>query len=117
MTKSRGDLAEEQASHWLQSRGLKLMESNFHCRFGEIDLIMNEGSTLVFVEVRYRKQSRFGSAAESVNYRKQQKLLTTANIYLQKKGYHDRPCRFDVLAISGSDQQQFNWIKDAFQAQ
>lgn len=116
-----GRLAEQLALHYLQSRGLKLVTRNFHCRFGEIDLILTERDILVFTEVRYRKQQTFGSGAESVDARKQQKLQASAAYFLQRHPAFSRhPCRFDVVALHGTtlDEQHidFNWITDAFQA-
>jgi len=112
-----GAKAEERARIYLEQQGLRLIERNYRCRQGEIDLIMQDGGTLAFVEVRYRKSVGFGSPAESVTPSKQRRIITTANHYLQSK--HERkmpPCRFDMLAIVGKEQQNINWIKDAFQA-
>jgi putative endonuclease len=111
----QGKAAEAKALSYLQSRGLRLLQRNYRARGGEIDLIMQQEGTLVFVEVRYRKSSRFGSAAESVSAAKQHKLLNTASRFLQQQGL-DAPCRFDVVGISGSNQTEIEWIRDAFQA-
>ncbi len=116
MTEARdiGQAAEARACAWLQQQGLSLLESNYHCRAGELDLIMLEGRTLVFVEVRSRRNAVFGSAAESVTASKQRKLLTAARHYLQ---YHEQHAgkaqRFDVIAITNGDME---WIKNAFGA-
>lgn len=114
----KGAEIEQQACHWLTQQGLKLIERNYRCRQGEIDIIMRDQQQLVFVEVRYRKQNRFGSAAESVNWRKQQKLLKTAAHYLaHRRKYSKLYCRFDVLAVQPSDDQvslRWDWIQDAF---
>ncbi|MES9843456.1 MAG: YraN family protein [Candidatus Sedimenticola sp. PURPLELP] len=111
-----GPAAEHQARRYLEARGLTTRETNYRGRRGEIDLIMNEGDTLVFVEVRYRSNITFGSPAESVNLSKQQKLITTASQYLQQQFRSNPPaCRFDVLAISGKEQENVDWIRDAFQ--
>jgi len=112
-----GANAEEAARIYLEQQGLRLVERNYRCRQGEIDLIMQDGSTLAFVEVRYRKSSGFGSPAESVTAPKQRRIIATAAHYLQsKKERNMPPCRFDVLAIEGKEQQNIDWIKDAFQA-
>jgi putative endonuclease len=101
------------ACEYLQRQGLKLIDRNYHCRMGEIDLIMDHDNTLVFVEVRYRKNNLFGGALESVTYKKQQKLQKTALHFLQH--YQDRNARFDVIAITGEHKQQsFEWIQNAF---
>lgn len=111
----QGRLAEDQALGYLQQAGLKLIDRNFHSRYGEIDLIMEDGRTLVFVEVRYRASNRYGSAAESVNLRKQSRLVLTAASFLKEKRL-DRPTRFDVAALSpGPDGMSVTWIKGAFQ--
>ena len=111
---NKGKQAESIACEYLIQQGLTFIEKNYYCRQGEIDLIMNDSNTLVFVEVRYRKNSLYGDAKESVTYKKQQKLHTTALHYMQKHG-HDRQARFDVIAITGNEQQHiFEWIQNAF---
>jgi len=111
-----GQAAEAEASRYLLAAGLKPVARNFHSRHGEIDLIMRERETLVFIEVRYRRQSRFGSAAESVTPRKQQRIITTAEYFLLRNPrWLSHPCRFDVLAISGPSRENIDWIRDAFQ--
>ncbi|UHD18906.1 YraN family protein [Thiocapsa bogorovii] len=96
---------------YLKRRHLQPIARNHRCRFGEIDLVMRDGETLVFVEVRYRRSDRFGSPAETVDRRKQQRLTAAASHYLQA---HPTvlPCRFDVVAVSGGD--RIEWIKNAF---
>ncbi|PHS25579.1 MAG: YraN family protein [Methylophaga sp.] len=113
-----GEQAEELANQYLQKHKLTLISQNYQCRRGEIDLIMQDQHTLVFVEVRYRKNARFGSALESVDHKKQAKIITTAEHYLlqSKQDYFDY--RFDVIAImpmQNSEQPEITWIKDAFQ--
>ena len=96
--------------------GLQLVERNYRSRYGEIDLIMRDGRTLVFVEVRYRSRSRFGGAEESVDRRKQTRLVLTAASYLREH-HLNCPTRFDVAALKpGSGGPELNWIKGAFQA-
>jgi putative endonuclease len=116
--KDTGDQAETAACNYLQQQGLSLVERNYLCKRGEIDLIMRDKQHTVFVEVRYRRNNRFGSSAESVDWRKQAKLLATAEHYLQQ---HPRAaqgaCRFDVVALSTDNgQQTIDWIPDAFRA-
>jgi len=106
-----GKKAEDVACSFLQHNGLSLIQRNYHCRYGEIDLIMQDLDTLVFVEVRYRSSIKFGSAAESVDSKKQRKIVFTANHYLQKNPT-DQPSRFDVIALS--PQQEPEWITNAF---
>ena len=117
-----GAAAEAQALKYLKKKGLTYVEKNFRIKQGELDLIMMDSGTLVFVEVRYRKSTKYGTPEETVNNRKQQKLLIAANTYLQAKGIADRyPCRFDVVAITQQDDPKdrtlkVNWHKDAFSA-
>ncbi len=112
-----GAIAEDMAVAYLEENNLILLTRNYHCRRGEIDLIMQDGNFLVFIEVRYRKNNHYGSAAESVTRQKQQRLLTTAEYFLQnEKQNADNACRFDVITLSGQQNPQIEWIKDAFQA-
>ena len=110
--------AEELACQFLQQQGLKILSRNFRSPRGELDVILEDGQTLVFVEIRYRKQTRFGSGAESVTHAKQTKLITTALYYLQQHPkYSNRPSRFDVVSITRqTGQTEIDWIKDAFQS-
>ena len=112
----RGLVWEQAAETWLIDKGLALIARNFHCRMGEIDLIMREGPQVVFVEVKYRKQHQFGGALASVTRQKQLKISRAAGIFLTRKPlFASRPCRFDVVAISGTTQDmQVNWVRNAF---
>jgi len=109
---SKGVKYEQQALSFLKQQGLLLVCQNFYCRFGEIDLIMVDQDTLVFIEVRYRKNQDFGGATASVTPRKQMKLIKTAKHYLSQLD-NEPYCRFDVVAISATTEPQ--WIQDAFQ--
>ena len=106
-----GQTAESRAEAFLLSQGLKRVARNWRCRFGEIDLVMQDGATLVFVEVRLRSRNDFGGAAASVTPAKQKKLLAAARQYLATLKTLP-PCRFDVVALSGNDAPE--WIKNAF---
>jgi len=106
-----GQSAEKRAEIFLESNGLMLVARNWRCRFGEIDLIMQDGATRVFVEVRLRSRSDFGGAAASVTPTKQRKLLAAARQYLTTLKTLP-PCRFDVVALSGDTRP--DWIKNAF---
>ncbi len=106
-----GQTAESRAEAFLKSRGLKPVARNWRCRFGEIDLIMQDGATLVFIEVRLRSRSDFGGAAASVTPAKQKKLLAAARQYLTALNTLP-PCRFDVIAFSGDAPP--DWIRNAF---
>jgi len=106
-----GALAEEQALRFLLEHGLTLKERNYHCRFGEIDLILMQAKTVVFVEVRMRRNRAFGGAAESITPRKRARLVAAARHYLA--GRQPAPaCRFDAVLIEGGAAPV--WIQDAF---
>ena len=107
-----GTAAEQRALDYLLAQGLKLVVRNWHCRFGEIDLILKDHKTLIFVEVRSRSQARFGGAASSIHIGKQQKLIRTAQMYLQTISPLP-PCRFDAICIDGD---KLTWLKDCIQA-
>ncbi|MGB5339678.1 MAG: YraN family protein [Gammaproteobacteria bacterium] len=119
-TTRRGKDAETRAWHYLQARGLQLLQRNYRCRRGEIDLVLQDKDSLVFVEVRYRRRPDFGTAAESVDRRKQAKIIACARHYLQTFPATARlPCRFDVVSISGDAEAGrqapgIEWIQNAF---
>ena len=108
-----GGAKEALAADYLAAQGLRLIARNHRCRFGEIDLVMRDGDSLVFVEVRYRGSSRFGSPAETVDSHKQRRLIAAAGHYLHANP-SVLPCRFDVVAISGQD--RIEWLQNAFNA-
>lgn len=114
----RGQEAEAAACRFLVDHGLELITRNYRCRHGEIDLIMRDGRAVVFVEVRYRGNRRFADGAETIDRRKQSKLVATALHYLQSHpGAAARQARFDVVAIApDSGENQFHWIPNAFGA-
>jgi putative endonuclease len=107
---------EGYALNLLRKAGLRLVLKNFQCRMGEIDLIMWDGDTLVFVEVRYRQDKSHGSAIETITQQKQRKILRTARLYLQQQALYDKvPCRIDVVGLTGNPgKPDFDWIKNAF---
>ena len=113
---AQGHSAEQAACEHLLGRGLTLIERNYRTPHGEIDLIMRDAGTLVFVEVRFRRSRDFGGPAESVDRRKQAKLRASALQYLQQhRGAAKQPCRFDVVALSGAPgQEQIKWLTNAF---
>lgn len=113
---TRGRDAEERACRHLEQQGMVLAERNYRSPFGEIDLIMQDRATLVFVEVRYRARGNFGSAAETVDSRKQGRLRATAEHYLQNTPRASKKaCRFDIVAITGdSDDADFRWLSNVF---
>lgn len=122
-TRQRGEHWERVAETLLRRHGLRMLARNYHCRGGEIDLVMQDGAVLVFVEVRYRRSDRFGSGADSVTATKQQRIVRAARHFLARHGGYDRlPCRFDVVSIGGDAELStdrdatLNWIRAAFDA-
>ena len=115
---TRGAWAEDMALAFALKQGLIEVARNFHCRYGEIDLILNDGDTLVFAEVRYRAAGALVSPIQSITAAKQRRLLASAEYYLQRRGENDQcQCRFDVLAVSGHDPSPtVHWLRNAFQA-
>lgn len=111
--KADGERAEDAALAYLQNHGLKLRARNYRSRFGEIDLVLDDRGTLVFVEVRKRSNPRFGSAAESITATKRGRLVATARQYLGSLR-REVPCRFDAVLIDGAGSVE--WIRDAFGA-
>lgn len=112
---SSGKKGEDLACEYLQKQGLSLVERNFRLRLGEVDLIMRDGDTLVFVEVKYRSSQVFGGALAAVTPKKQQKIRLVAEVYLQR--FDEMPSvRFDVVGINplGSG-YRFKWVKGAFE--
>lgn len=117
-SRASGRWAERVARDYLTTRGLRTLSTNYRFRGGEIDLIMRDGDTIVFVEVRYRRTTRFGSGAETITQAKRLRVIATARHYLQHTaGASDSPCRFDVIAISDDAlEHDVEWIPDAFDA-
>ena len=107
-----GEKAEEAAAEFLRQQGLTVIERNFQCRFGEIDIIAMDGETIVFVEVRKRASNAFGGAAASITPSKQRKLVQSAQVYLQSRR-SNVSCRFDALLIEGRE-EHMEWIRNAF---
>ena len=111
-TSAAGQRWERHAQRYLERRGLTLLEVNFRCPGGEIDLIMREGGTVVFVEVRQRASASHGGAAASVTIHKQRRLLRAAQAWLQRYPAPP-PCRIDVVAIDGARGETVTWLRDA----
>ena len=112
----QGLAAEHRACHYLQQQGLTLLQRNYRWRHGEIDLIMRDADTLVFIEVRYRRHQYFGGAIGSITPSKQQRLRATANRYLQQQMQTlDCPARFDVVVLQNDHgSTEIDWLQDVF---
>jgi putative endonuclease len=113
VSRALGAEAEARAAQLLQRKGYRVADRNWTCKGGEIDLVCLDGDTLVFVEVRARKDASHGSPLETILDTKRRRLIRAAQIYLHVKGAWDKPCRFDVVGISGDTVEH---ITDAFRA-
>lgn len=109
-----GARAEELCAELLRAAGLRVLARNWRCRHGEIDLVAEEGGTLVFAEVRYRRNLHYGGAAESITAAKQARLVAAARLYLMRRP--DADCRFDVLLLGSLESGAIQWIRNAFVA-
>jgi len=107
-----GTQAEEICAQLLRKAGLRVLARNWRCRLGEIDLVAEEGGTLVFAEVRLRRGERFGGAGESITAAKRARLIAAARLYLA--GGRERACRFDVLLLDALEPPRVRWIRNAF---
>jgi len=116
--RARGNVAEDAARTELKRAGLREIAANANYRGGELDLVMDDAGTLVFVEVRYRRSRAFGGGAASVDIRKRRKLVLAAQLFLAShRQYAQAPCRFDVVEADGDPAApRLHWIKDAFRA-
>lgn len=113
----KGRASEEVAARYLEGQGLKILDRNFRCQLGEIDLVARDGGTIVFVEVKSRYGTGYGLPQESVNRTKQKRLTMLAQWYLKTQKLDTRKARFDVLGIIWNDQDpQVTWITNAFEA-
>lgn len=114
----RGRWAEQTALEYLLTKKLKLLDKNFRSVFGEIDLIMQDKSIILFIEVRYRSSNHFHTAVESINRKKCERIIATSQQYLsENRSASQLDCRFDVLVLSGPQETPtIEWIKNAFQA-
>ncbi len=116
---SAGAAAEAAAAAWLKLQGLAIVEKNYRCKGGEIDLIMQDGSDLVFVEVRLRQRSDYGSAVESVTPAKQRRIVCAARHFLATQTrWQNSACRFDVIATDDLHGKiAWQWLRSAFNAE
>lgn len=112
-TRKIGAAHEKEAAAFLKQKGYEIIQMNYRCRMGEIDLIAKDGEYLVFVEVKYRKDEQSGNPFEAVHYKKQRMISKVAAYYLMRHGFStEQPCRFDVVGIVGSE---VTLIKNAFE--
>ena len=111
-----GKRGEALAWNFLRKQGYAILEKNYRTRFGEVDVVARKQGVLVFLEVKTRRDSRFGSPLEAVDWRKRQKLSRVAEAFLQEKGLENSPARFDILSVmwDGRGEPQFSLLEDAF---
>ena len=111
-----GERGEALAWGFLKREGYDILEKNFRTRFGEIDIIAEKAGTLVFLEVKTRRNTRFGLPEEAVDWKKRQKLGRMAEAFLQNKRLENRPARFDILSVvwDGTGEPRFSLLEDAF---
>ena len=109
--RTMGAEGEEKAVNYLKQQGCEILITNYTCKIGEIDIIIKHADTVVFVEVKSRKDDQRGRPYEAVNYPKQKKIIKCAMLYAQQKHLYDRPMRFDVIEILG---EEIFWFKNAF---
>ncbi|MBL4762884.1 MAG: YraN family protein [Gammaproteobacteria bacterium] len=116
LRQQKGYQAEQAARKYLEKQNFVFLQANFHSRHGEIDLIMQDADAIVFVEVRYRANEQWGSALESIDSRKQERIKKTALHYLHKNNAHESAVRFDVIAMQADNDKplEINWVKNAF---
>jgi len=113
---SKGRKGESAAAEYLASSGIKILDRNFRCPLGEIDLVAKDGKTIVFVEVRARQLDGLCSPEESISIYKRRRLTRTALWYLKQRGLLDSCARFDVIAIRwNGEEPEINWIVNAFE--
>lgn len=114
----QGQEAELAAADYLESGGMRIVERNFNCRAGEIDLIGHDGDSLAFIEVRARREAALVDGAASVDERKRRKLIRAARFYLHRYGLDNCVCRFDMIAVTITETRgyEFEWITNAFDA-
>ncbi len=114
----QGILAEEKAFSFLKEKGLKLLDRNYRTHLGEIDIIMQDKETIVFVEVRARTKNNTMDVLETIDHRKRSHIIQTSQHYLQKyKTTNKSICRFDVVLLTGPPESaKIEWIKNAFEA-
>jgi putative endonuclease len=114
--RSIGSETERFVCQWLEHRGYQIVAQNFRCRMGEIDIVARQGGYLVFIEVKYRSTPGSGTGEEAVNLRKQQTISRVALFYLRRAGYRQEvPVRFDVVAVSGTDELDVHLYQNAFE--
>ncbi|RKM57092.1 YraN family protein [Butyrivibrio sp. X503] len=112
-----GTALEDIAADYVNENGAKVVERNFRCKSGEIDIIARDGKYLCFIEVKYRKSVKYGSPETAVDYLKRKKISKASGFYMYYKHLDENtPVRYDVIAISGDDKEyKIKWIKDAFE--
>lgn len=114
-----GERGEALAWNFLRKRGYSILERNYRTRFGEMDVVARKDGVLIFLEVKTRRDHRFGLPSEAVDWKKRRRLTRVAYTYLQSRGLEDNAARFDILSVTwdGSREPQFSLLEDAFPAE
>lgn len=112
--KRLGKAGEEEAAKYLRNKGYRILFQNYRVRMGEIDIICEKDTSVVFVEVRSKSSRSYGTGAESVNWQKQKKVRQVAQVFLAQKQWYDRSIRFDVIDVYFTNEPQINHIENAF---
>ncbi len=112
-----GKIGEDAATKFFEDKGFKIIERNFRIRSAEIDLIVDDGETLIFAEVKARSNIRHGLPAEAVDFRKRKKIIEAAGVFLQNENFSERACRFDVVEVylTGNKIEEIRQIENAFE--
>lgn len=114
-TSAKGQRAEQQTVRFLQEQGYRIIQRNYRCRLGEIDLIAEDGAVLCFIEVRSRRSDAFGDPLETIDRPKQRRIIRAARLFLARGGCGDREVRFDVVGIVYEPELRIRLIKGAFE--
>ena len=111
-----GEIAERKARRFLEKQGLRVLASNYSCRYGELDLVMSDGEYLVIVEIRYRRHAGFMSPVESITRTKRDRIARSTLHFMQRSAdYRNHPVRFDVIGVSGPlESSTMDWLPGAF---
>jgi putative endonuclease len=114
--RARGKGGEDDAVRWLEGQGYRILARNVTNHGGEIDVVAQDGGTLAFLEIKARDGDRLGTAIEAVRFAKQRRLSRAAALYLTARGWHGRPCRFDVLGLDREPDGgwRYTLIRNAF---
>ncbi|MCL2235648.1 MAG: YraN family protein [Defluviitaleaceae bacterium] len=113
-SKAKGNYGENTALGFLESKGYRILSTNYKANGGEIDIIAKDGEYIVFVEVKYRRGNAFGDGFDAITPAKVRRIIKTAKVYLHKQNLWEAPCRFDIIEIFGHEQLEIDHVENAF---